>query len=388
MHPDTPGDAREGIGSAPDTATAAPAAPARRPSLDALTGVRFFAAMAVVLSHFAETGLVGVPARAVEFLDGGRTAVSLFFVLSGFVLAYNYAGLTGRTARWNYYVARIARICPVVVLALGVATVGMIYAQLHPELLTSWYGLKAPGIEGPAASLLAQLTMTTGWFPIAAINQPWNAPAWSISCEVFFYTLFPVLVVAAGRWTRRGVALVAVATWLVQGLWIAVVQALLPENRVGFVVSQFPLTHLAEFVLGIAACRLVIDPTIRRSIGRGPRAAALVTTLALLAALAWFVPFGPAFWLMTPLFAGLVAVLAMPTRARSWLALPVVVLLGEASYSLYLLHFPVIRAAQVAGVTPGIGGWVMLVVVVALSVLVFRTYETPLRRAIRRRACR
>jgi hypothetical protein len=80
--------------------------------LPALTGVRFFAAMTVLVSHFAHRGLILVPAGVVAFVDGGRTAVALFFVLSGFILAYNYSGLAGRSDRRAFYVNRIARSSP------------------------------------------------------------------------------------------------------------------------------------------------------------------------------------------------------------------------------------------------------------------------------------
>lgn len=353
-----------------------------RPSLDSLTGLRFLAAMAVVVSHFSETGLAPVDGRIVGFLDGGRTAVSLFFVLSGFVLAYNYPALTGRIPRWNFYVARIARIYPVVLLGLVLGTVGTIYAWSRPGVLLDWFALPSPDPVKLGAALGAQLTMTTGWLPFAALNQPWNGPAWSISCEIFFYALFPLLIVGFRRWSRRTVVTVAAGAWLVQGLWILALLEWLPESRSGFLTVQFPLTHLAEFALGIAAWRLW---STGPALDRRSRGAALLATVAGLAALAHLAPTEPAYWPMTPLFAVLVALLASGGRRRSWLALPAMLLLGEASYSLYLLHFPLIRIYQVAGIGPGIAGWVAMAATVLVSIVVFRWYETPLRRLIRRR---
>ncbi|MET0188805.1 MAG: acyltransferase [Pseudonocardia sediminis] len=355
----------------------------RRPSLDSLTGLRFLAAAAVVVSHFSETGLAPVGHGVVGFLDGGRTAVSLFFVLSGFVLAYNYPALAGRVPRWNFAVARIARIYPVVLLGVVLGAVGMVHAWSRPTILLSWFALPSPDPAALWASFVAQLSMTTGWLPFASLNQPWNGPAWSISCEVFFYALFPVLIVWFRRWSPRTVLAVAVGAWVVQGLWILALLEWLPASRSGFLTVQFPLTHLTEFVLGIAAWRLWSSaPAIDRRV----RVAALLATLAGLAVLALLAPTEPAYWPMAPLFAVLVALLASSGgRRRSWLALPVMLLLGEASYSLYLLHFPLIRIYQIAGVTPGIAGWIAMGMTVVLSVVVFRWYETPLRRAIRRR---
>jgi peptidoglycan/LPS O-acetylase OafA/YrhL len=361
-------------------------APPRPPALEALTGLRFLAALAVVLSHFTREHMVAIPAGVIDFLDGGRTAVSLFFVLSGFVLAYNYVGLSGRRERWNYYVARVARIYPVVLLGVAVGAIGMVHARRHPELLEPWFALTTPGVAAPGVSLGAQLTLTTGWFPFSSINQPWDGPAWSVACEAFFYALFPVLIVYAGRWSTARVAVVAAGAWAVQGAWVAALPHVAPYARAGFLVEQFPLTHLAEFLLGIAAWKLLAGRPVTRAVRLGM----LVATVAALAGLAWLAPVTPAYWPMSPLFALLVGVLAMPCPpARSWLALPAVVLLGEASFSLYLLHVPVLRAAESFGMPPGgLGGLALLAGTVALSVVVFRVYETPARRFVRARASR
>jgi peptidoglycan/LPS O-acetylase OafA/YrhL len=355
----------------------------RRPSLDSLTGLRFLAAMAVVISHFTESGLVRVDSWVINALDGGRTAVSLFFVLSGFVLAYNYRDLAGRVPRWNFYVARFARIYPVVLLGLALGALGVAYACTRPNLLLAWFALDSPDL-GLLASLGAQLTMTTGWLPFAALNQPWNGPAWSISCEVFFYALFPLLIIWFRRWSRPTVAVAALTVWLAQGVWIAVLTHYVPVNRGGFLIAQFPLTHLAEFVLGIAAWRLWSGNPIDRRI----RGIALAGTVGALLTMALCAPISPAYWPMTPLFALLVVLLAARGKARSWLALPVMLLLGEASYSLYLLHLPLVRVYEIVGVPPGPAGWAVMAATVLISVVVFTWYEAPLRRLIRRRLAR
>jgi len=351
--------------------------------LDSLTGLRFLAAMAVVLCHFTETGLVQVDSWVFNALDGGRTAVSLFFVLSGFVLAYNYRELAGRVPRWNFYVARLARIYPVVLLGIAIGAIGVGYASTRPNLLLSWFALESADLR-LLASLGAQLTMTIGWFPFAALNQPWNGPAWSITCEVFFYALFPLLIIWFRRWSRPTVAVAALTVWVAQGLWIAALTHFVPANRGGFLIAQFPLTHLAEFVLGIAAWRLWSgNPIDRRT-----RGIALAGTMAALVTMALWAPISPAYWPMTPLFALLVVLLAARGKARSWLALPVMLLLGEASYSLYLLHLPLVRVYEIAGVPPGPAGWAVMAATVLISVVVFTWYEAPLRRLIRRRLAR
>jgi peptidoglycan/LPS O-acetylase OafA/YrhL len=104
-----------------------------------------------------------------------------------------------------------------------------------------------------------------------------------------------------------------------------------------------------------------------------------------LAVLAWTVPVRPAYLLMTPLFAVLVVSLAARPRGRSVLGFTPLVLLGEASYALYLLHLPLVRILEISGVQDGLLGWAWLGLVTAVSIPVFLYYETPLRRIIRKR---
>ncbi len=355
-----------------------------RQPLAALTGLRFVAALAVVVSHFMQSGTVPAVPAVLDFLDGGRTAVSLFFVLSGFVLALNYPALAGRAQLRRFYVARFARIYPMVVLALLISAPTVAFAWNSPDHLLQWYSIDSGAGPKVAASLVAQLTMITAWFPVAAINQPWNGPAWSVSCEVFFYALFPLMIARLAGRRLRVLAAIVLAGWAAQATWIWAVRAALPPNREGFLVSQFPVPHLFEFVLGICAAvwftrsgRQSLELPARR---RGALAVATCGIVALSAAELS----DPRYLLMSPLFALLIVGLATrPASGSSWLAWPVLVLLGESSYALYLLHVPLLHLFDLAGVS-GVAGWVAMLAVIALSVVAFRWYETPMRLVLRR----
>lgn len=358
------------------------------PSLPALTGVRFFAALAVLLSHFNERNLIGVPEHVLSFLDGGRTAVSLFFVLSGFVLVYNYQGrLNDAGQRRKYFFNRLARIFPVVVLALALASVGVAYALLNPDqgLMLEWYALDSHVPVFLAASFLAQLTMTTGWLPSASLNQPWNGPAWSISCEVFFYALFPWLLAKMTRLRQSRLALVLAGAYAFQLVFILVARQFAPAGQRGFLVSQFPVTHLFEFLIGMAAA-LWFARTGREWLAqRGRRAGLLAASLAAIAVISWLRPVDPAYFLLSPLFAALVVSLAAaPCDRPGWLGWKPMVLLGEASFSLYMIHIPLVYLYTLLD-PPPLLGWALLVTTIALSVLVFLKFETPARLWIRRK---
>jgi peptidoglycan/LPS O-acetylase OafA/YrhL len=149
-------------------------------------------------------------------------------VLSGFVLTFNCSKLSDGHARWRFDAARFARIYPVVLLALVIAAIGVTYAYGRSDLLLAWYALHAHVDAALGVSLAPQLTMTTGWFPLAAIYQPWNGPAWSIACEMSFYPLFPLLLVALRRRPGRQLLLICGAGWAAQAAWIFALKVFVP----------------------------------------------------------------------------------------------------------------------------------------------------------------
>src|SRR3954451_12303223 len=93
------------------------AALALRPRLSALTGLRFVAAAHVVGYHYLRQAFSTAPAALQNVLAGGDAAVSLFFVLSGFILTYTYVEQAPRLGARAFWGARFARIYPVYLLA-------------------------------------------------------------------------------------------------------------------------------------------------------------------------------------------------------------------------------------------------------------------------------
>ena len=139
----------------------------------ALTSIRFIAALTVVLSHYRELDLLNVPSAFFTFVDGGRSAVSLFFVLSGFILTHTYREeLATRGAR-DFYVARLARIYPNVLFALAIASVVTAWLLLthNNALFLNWFALKGAISLSLAASFVCQLLLVTAWLPFAAMNR-------------------------------------------------------------------------------------------------------------------------------------------------------------------------------------------------------------------------
>ena len=156
----------------------------RSPAIPALTGIRFIAAVYVFIYHYGATALqrAGVPTPVRVFFQNGYFGVSAFFVLSGYILTHAHPGplLRARTLL-NYFISRLARIYPVYLLAL------LVMAPLVLHELT-------------IRSSLAVLLMVQAWGrPDSDFGFSWLFQAWTLSVELCFYLLFPLLVTAARR---------------------------------------------------------------------------------------------------------------------------------------------------------------------------------------------
>ena len=176
-------------------------------SLGPLTTLRFLAALAVFGHHLAFLADDPRTARVYNrFLFEGRVGVNFFFILSGFILTYNYAPTIAHW-RWReireFYVARFARVYPVHLLTFLIAAVLLTGVSMAPAR--------------SAAAAICQLTLTQSFCPDPAVYFSFNAPAWSLSAEAFFYAAFPTLLwllLPLGRsgWPRP--AVLAGVVWL------------------------------------------------------------------------------------------------------------------------------------------------------------------------------
>ena len=356
-------------------------------ALPALTSIRFFAALTVALCHFTGLGLLGMPAHWVQWVDGGRPAVSLFFVLSGFILTITYRDTIETRGVRRFYVARVARIYPVLLLSIVLATFVTLYLLYADDgvLMHEWYALGSGAYAALGVSLLCQLLLLTAWLPFAALNQPWNGPTWSLSCEAFFYALFPLLLRKIAPCRVRTLVVGCLALWILQGAWILVVARVFPAGRSGFIISQFPISHLFEFVLG--ACTAIAFLALRSGARKTHGIGMLLVgaSLVAIAVLAYTQPVKPAYFLESPVFDALILGLALLERPvigllnSRWL-----VRLGEASYGFYLIHVPLAHLAFIAGFRVA-NGWIALIFTICCSVVIFQYFEEPMRKRVKAR---
>jgi len=371
--------------------------------------MRFFLALWVIIYHQIppledlRRFLPGLEHAVEGLLFTGYAAVGVFFVLSGFVLTYNYdlSNLTSPPNLKRFAVARFSRIYPAYLIALII-------------LIPIYFYRDYKGIDPPETdliTLLLNIALLQAWLPGTALS--WNFPGWSLSNEAFFYALFPFV----GRLLRavknlRTLVLLGLAMWAL-ALAAPLIAALLPIDGFGDVAatqykleseSEFwanlirynPLVRLPEFCLGILLALLFRRlPEEHWLWNRGawlylPAGAAALLVLINADRIPYPLMHNS---LLLPLYACIVFGFALEggTLAR-WLSRPSLVFLGNASYSMYILHAPLFIWLTIlfrSGLHREPVGWSWfisyLVLVIGGSCIFFRIVEDRLHRTVRRK---
>ncbi|HWE78936.1 MAG TPA: acyltransferase [Pseudolabrys sp.] len=354
-------------------------------SLPGLTGLRGLAALWVVLYHYC---CLYLPALDGDWLGGllsrGYLAVDLFFLLSGFVLAHVYSDAAerkGLTFFRSFMRARVARIYPLhlfvlaLFLAMAFAVRGIHYVQdgaYYPLPLTGARSLEA---------LVANVLMLQG---VQAGELSWNYPTWSISVEFAAYLMFPLVV--GLLWRVSGRTLLAAALAALVAVWALGYVAGGDMNQWDGLTALW--RGLPQFFLGCICYRVY-----RQGLVDARAWAGLVFAAALL--MLYFDYRDVVVLTLFPLVI-LCAVSARGVSGRILNARPVV-LLGEISFSVYLVHGLVqhatthaLNALKLDHTEFSVGhSWLalvlMLLVVFVLSIASYRFFERPMRRWLNER---
>lgn len=338
------------------------------PELKALTSVRGIAAWFVVFFHIRLA--LGLPDPVLHLLAKGYLAVDFFFLLSGFVIWMTWgerirAG--GLASVPGFLQRRIARVWPLHLVMLGFAVAIALALQL-----TGRGSDQFPWHELPLHVLLLQ-----NWGFTAHLT--WNDPAWSISCELAAYLLFPLLALAID-WRRVPSWGVIVAIAALLGLlhWVFASRG---AWALGQEITRLGLIRcVLEFAAGTAIAALWLR---WRDAWRVPALASFALALAFAAG--WGLGL-PETFAAPATFAALLLALAL-TSARKGNPLEIAPLhyLGEISYATYLSHYLLWFAFKLAFVSnahavpwPLAGGFLLLVLVA--SAALYHLVERPAQR--------
>jgi peptidoglycan/LPS O-acetylase OafA/YrhL len=325
-----------------------------------------------------------------ELSSVGYVGVSFFFVLSGFILVYTCQGKSVNVMK--FWRTRFARIYPAYLFSLLLMAPWFFYAATKLKFpLFAW----ATGHLKSASVLV--VTLLQAWVPGNALA--WNSVCWSLSVETFFYLLFPLLLFVFARRSRGRLLFYIAASWLVGMAIPAIYLWLRPDglsatnseviNAFWLNALQFnPMARLPEFMMGMACGFLFLHSKKNDKLAVSLIATGIAGFILVVRCGIW-IPYPVLHTaLLAPVFAAIVYGVAMRPRCAQFLENKILVLLGDSSYSLYLLHTLAIGAffqfSKTGFENPTVLKTVAAVTVAVLvSVAVYRWIEVPGLRMLR-----
>lgn len=346
--------------------------------LKSLTSFRFFAAFMVYLTH-----CVGL-ARNYQF---GYIGVSFFFVISGFILVYNYHSKFTELnigTIMKFYKARLAKIYPVHLLTF-VISLPYVFFILRPPVFNLDF------FSGAFANLF--LIQSFIPLPFGTVPYSFNQVSWSLSNELFFYFSFPFIVfILLKLQINSGVSKsLLVAMFFFIGVFcVTTLSAFFREAKMDdWYYYVFPLFRSLDFIMGILIGLIFVTKNKGNIVINRPLFDFLeIATLILLISWIAFAPhisqkfrfsvyFVPMWCVLIYVFAfqgGIVSKLL----SNKWL-----VFLGEISFSFYMIHLIFINYIGLLPMGSLINHIITLFGSILLSALIYVTYEEPLRKKIR-----
>jgi peptidoglycan/LPS O-acetylase OafA/YrhL len=401
-----------------------------------LTGLRFLAAFSVLIAHGFAVLMQGrdAPGGAVYwFTQASGFGMTLFFVLSGFVIHYNYAALVtggGRRGVAAYLWARFARLYPLLLLTL----LGyMLISRKHYEFWTGHPGEFRDVLQALPYFLLS----IQSWLykPIGDASLIYaiggsTSLTWSISTEWFFYFLYPLVAWLILRARAPRLSFGLIVAWC--ALWIALTTSLYDrapdinawavahygpiadmrephddfaaqDSYVRWLLYFSPYLRMGEFVLGSLIAQLYVQ---LRSVKPAALENALGTAGFLAAAASMFVIsyylYGPdvgpnvlrKMYMNFALAPSAALLIFCAARYRNMFSAVLTsrpaLMLGDASYSIYLVHYMVLMVATRL-IGSGVHGVVFnsmavilsTIAILLISILLYRYYESPARKWLR-----
>jgi len=402
-----------------------------RPDVPALTGLRFYAAFFVLIAHGCAALLADheTPYGAIYWVrQASGFGMTLFFVLSGFVIHYNYANLvTGAGVKGigSYLWARFARLYPLFLLLM------LIYVLVSSRHIDYWTG-HPERLNSTFRALPYFIFSVQSWFYVVVDGNPLldaiggaSPITWSISTEWFFYFLYLAFVWLVLKLRTPPVTLLVILLWCL--VWTTITTGLYDrtdqinawavahfgpvadigerpqDSFVRWLLYFSPYLRLGEFVLGALAAQLYAQirrvrvSTLENSVGAVGFVAAVASAVAVT-----YAEYSPNVgttilremnmnFALAPSAAALIFCAARYRGAvfRPLTCRPVMVL-GEASYSIYLVHLVILTVAARLLVPAGHGilhdvAELLLttIIIFLISIALYAFYEAPTRRLLR-----
>lgn len=361
---------------------------------------RFAASLIVFLTHFE------IPFQTV-ILRGtfATTAVSWFFIVSGFVLSNRYRQLSNSDEVKTFYLRRVIRIYPVYFASLLAAFTLVIigYNEFGEEFFST---LRRPSLFYAGLPLEKDTTFwleavtrhlffAQSYFAPDTLKLLFNGPLWSIVVEMAFYLFFPLLLIAVAKVNSLGkIILFSIFLYIAQ---LGLIQIFLPNfptydvmNLNGPVYTN-PLVRVVEFILGMLLFKIHIH-TFQMDIFKKYGAALLLLSVGLYCFSVIYsennYPYEySSFFISIPAVVLLVLCMVnLHWSPQNWV-LRVAAYLGGVSYVLYCFHWTLMELLLVSGWISNewpaeLQAIIVISAVCLASSVIYTFYDEPVRKKI------
>jgi len=329
-----------------------------------LTSLRFFFALIVFLSHYSWKG------KAI-FAEGD-IGVEFFYILSGFIISYTYKDKfkSGKIKTRDFLAARIARIYPLHCLTF------ILFLIIQPF---DW--LKA----------FFNITLLQSFVPLESYYFSFNAVSWSISCEMFFYLCFPLLLFLQMKLNVHNKILLLTLFLISYFLGIYFI----PESYHHAIFYVNPILRIFNFIIGmglfnlyeylysidIKNCRILKNKIIVNLIEIIP-----FLILAIMIMLANKVPqvyrYDCYYWIPIILIIISCSQVFGYGIISKILSQRFLIIGGEISFGFYMLHNPILLFSARYNINEFARFAIIFFSVLAASLISFYLYETPAKKMI------
>ena len=324
----------------------------------AINGLRFFAAFWVMLFHASiHFGRPELLSPIQPFLDQGVLAMTLFFMLSGFVLSYRYSQFKTEEDFRVYFSARLARLYPVYII-MGLSSIWLLVNGAEELYLSETFGVVGY-IFSVGLLIIMYAFALQAWFP--SLFGVWNfGGSWSLSAEAFFYILFPKLrnFFAKSQTNILRIFVFGTPLMMFSIFWWMLSADSVGSNRT-LTFYILPILRLPEFVFGLTGYVLFVE----RGFDRWKLNILAAISLVILASqimkenLAGLIEYG---WLAVLPFMW-VFVHSLRMDAKRWIKQSINYL-GRISYCVYMAQFttiPILKLYRDEFPTPTL--WIFLI---------------------------
>ncbi|MDR0602498.1 MAG: acyltransferase [Treponema sp.] len=358
----------------------------RPPEIKPLTSLRFVFAVVVFLCHY--------PGSAKAVFPEGFIGVEFFFILSGFMLSYNYKSkiTEKKMPLRGFFLARIARIYPT-----HLATF------LLSAMLLARSSLKDQGaVVLPWLKAFFNITLLQSFIPVSSYYLSFNIISWSISDEVFFYLLFPLLIRV---FTKNGLKMKTAAGLLILIAYFTAIR-LVPGQYHHALFYISPFTRILDFIWGMGLFhiwRYIKSAGIKT--GETFRGKCLSTIIEILPvcllvimvmqadkisltyrlASCYWIPLALLVLCFTQLFGEGIIQKILSSRPF--------VFLGKTSFAFYMLHYMMLSLVPAAakrllkldldGMRPAVRFTIIFTAALTAGIICFYCFETPANKFIR-----